>query len=53
MACGATAGLCTEGTMTMTFTGTLYALYCERGKAVFKDKVIVKTQDSQYLDDRA
>ena len=53
MASGATAGLCTEGTMTMTFTGNLYALYCERGKAVFKDKVIVKAQDSPYLDDRA
>ena len=53
MGSGATAGLCTEGTMTMTFTGTLYALYCEDGEAVFTDKVTVKAQYSDYLDDRA
>ncbi len=34
---GATAGLCTEGSQTMSFTGTYIALFAERSRAVFKD----------------
>lgn len=30
-----TAGLCTEGTMYMTFTGTYLAMFAENGTAVF------------------
>lgn len=36
---GLNAGLCTEGTYTMTFTGTLFALFAENGKAAFLDGV--------------
>lgn len=50
---GATAGLSTEGTMTMTFTGTLYAAYCESGVAVFRDKFSVTSEFSPFTDDRA
>ncbi len=32
---GHIAGLCTEGTMSMTFTGTLLSLFCEDGVGVF------------------
>lgn len=32
---GLNAGLCTEGTYTMTFTGTLFALFAENGEAYF------------------
>lgn len=32
---GMTAGLCTEGTWRMTFTGVLFGLYCARGVALF------------------
>lgn len=32
---GKTAGLCTEGTMRMTFTGTYIGLFAERGEAFF------------------
>lgn len=39
---GHNAGLSTEGTMTMTFTGTLFAVYCESGAAVFEDKLSLK-----------
>ncbi|MDR0324947.1 MAG: glycoside hydrolase family 43 protein [Oscillospiraceae bacterium] len=35
LARGATAGLCTEGTATMTFTGTLLGMFAERGEVVF------------------
>ena len=37
MGSGHIAGLCTEGTMMMTFTGTLLTVFCEEGKAVFLD----------------
>ena len=33
---GKTAGLCTEGTMTMTFTGTFLGLFASKGEAFFK-----------------
>lgn len=36
---GLNAGLSTEGTRTMTFTGTLFSLFCENGAGVFKDGV--------------
>ncbi|MDR0294423.1 MAG: glycoside hydrolase family 43 protein [Oscillospiraceae bacterium] len=36
LARGATAGLCTEGTASMTFTGTLLGMFCERGEVVFR-----------------
>ncbi len=36
---GLNAGLCTEGTYAMTFTGTMFALFAEQGKAVFLDQV--------------
>lgn len=38
---GHNAGLCTEGTMSMTFTGTLFSLFCEDGVGVFVDSVEV------------
>ena len=34
---GAVAGLCTECTRTMTFTGVFLGLFCEAGQAVFRD----------------
>lgn len=39
---GLNAGLSTEGTRTMTFTGTLFSLFSEAGTGVFKDKVTLK-----------
>ncbi len=42
MGSGHNAGLSTEGTMTMTFTGTLFAAYCEDGTAVFKGGLNLK-----------
>ncbi|MCI2049917.1 MAG: glycoside hydrolase family 43 protein [Lachnospiraceae bacterium] len=40
---GLAVGLCTEGTRTMTFTGTYLAMFCERGKAAFENfSVILK-----------
>lgn len=33
---GLNAGLSTEGTKTMTFTGTFFSMFCEDGRAVFK-----------------
>ena len=33
---GSTAGLATEGTMTMTFTGTYLGMFAERGDGVFR-----------------
>lgn len=33
---GKTAGLCTEGTMTMTFTGTFLGLFASNGEAYFQ-----------------
>ena len=35
LARGAAAGLCTEGTATMTFTGTLLGMFAERGEVAF------------------
>ncbi|AEV29600.1 beta-xylosidase [Sphaerochaeta pleomorpha str. Grapes] len=37
------AGLCTETTMYMTFTGTLFGLFSYNGKAVFIDGLTIKT----------
>lgn len=37
------AGLCTETTMYMTFTGTLFGLFAYHGKAVFSHGVTIKT----------
>lgn len=34
---GLTVGLCTEGTRTMTFTGTYIALFAENGEGIFSD----------------
>ncbi|MDR1692011.1 MAG: glycoside hydrolase family 43 protein [Oscillospiraceae bacterium] len=36
LARGASAGLCTEGTASMTFTGTLFGMFCEKGEAAFR-----------------
>ena len=36
---GLNAGLSTEGTKTMTFTGTLFSLFSEKGTGTFADKV--------------
>ena len=36
---GLNAGLSTEGTRTMTFTGTLFSLFCENGTGVFLDTI--------------
>lgn len=38
---GLNAGLSTEGTRTMTFTGTLFSLFCENGTGVFLDKILL------------
>lgn len=46
---GANAGLSTEGTRTMTFTGTLFSLFCEDGTGVFKDRVTLRINpDADY-----
>lgn len=34
---GLVAGLCTEGTLSMSFTGTYLAMFAENGKAAFSD----------------
>ncbi len=34
---GLVAGLATEGTRTMTFTGTYLAMFAERGRGYFKE----------------
>lgn len=39
---GDNAGLSTEGTRTMTFTGTLFSLFAENGDGVFENKVELK-----------
>lgn len=44
LARGATAGLCTEGTAAMTFTGTLLGMFCETGTVVFRN-FCVEEQD--------
>ncbi len=36
LARGVSAGLCTEGTFSMTFTGTMLGMFCESGEAVFR-----------------
>ena len=38
---GLNAGLSTEGTRTMTFTGTLFSLFSENGDGMFVDKVML------------
>ncbi|MCE5256305.1 MAG: glycoside hydrolase family 43 protein [Spirochaetaceae bacterium] len=38
---GMTAGLCTEGTWRMSFTGVFLGLYCVRGRALFHDSSCV------------
>lgn len=46
---GLNAGLSTEGTRTMTFTGTLFSLFAESGKGVFKTGVHLKINpDEDY-----
>lgn len=39
---GDNAGLSTEGTRTMTFTGTLFSLFAENGTGVFLDQIELK-----------
>lgn len=39
---GLNAGLCTEGTHTMTFTGTLFAVFAEQGDAEFINGIDMK-----------
>ncbi len=39
---GLNAGLSTEGTRTMTFTGTLFSLFSESGAGIFKKEVTLK-----------
>lgn len=38
---GLNAGLSTEGTRTMTFTGTLFSIFSENGDGVFTDKIVL------------
>ena len=46
---GLNAGLSTEGTKTMTFTGTLFSLFCENGTGVFNDRVTLTVNpDENY-----
>lgn len=46
---GLNAGLSTEGTKTMTFTGTLFSVFCENGTGVFTDRVDLKINpDENY-----
>ena len=42
---GLVAGLATEGTRTMTFTGTYLAMFAERGRGYFKE-LNVKVSDA-------
>ena len=39
---GLNAGLSTEGTRSMTFTGTLFSMFAEHGQGVFEDQVTLK-----------
>lgn len=48
---GLVAGLATEGTRTMTFTGTYLAMFAERGRGYFKE-LNVKVSDADKEDDR-
>lgn len=48
---GLVAGLATEGTITMTFTGTYLAMFAERGRGYFKE-LNVKISDADKEDDR-
>ena len=41
---GHNAGLSTEGTKTMTFTGTMFAMFAEKGDGVFKSFQIRVTE---------
>ena len=48
---GLVAGLATEGTRTMTFTGTYLAMFAERGRGYFKE-LNVKVSDADKEEDR-
>lgn len=46
---GLNAGLSTEGTKTMTFTGTLFSVFAENGTGVFSDRIELKIDpDENY-----
>jgi len=45
---GHIAGLCTEGTMNMTFTGTLFSLFSENGKGVFVRGIQMKVMEENF-----
>ena len=49
---GLVAGLATEGTRTMTFTGTYLAMFAERGRGIFLKELNVKVSDADKEDDR-
>lgn len=42
---GRTAGLCTEGTESMTFTGVFLGLFCEKNEAVFSSFKLLPTEE--------
>lgn len=44
---GHNAGLSTEGTMTMTFTGTLFSLFSENGEAMFAEGWDIKCRKGE------
>ena len=46
---GSNAGLSTEGTMDMTFTGTLFSVFCEKGTAVFEEQIELKAGPDDVL----
>ncbi len=45
---GHNAGLSTEGTKTMTFTGTMFALFAENGDGTFRSFSMKETEDPVY-----
>ncbi len=46
---GLNAGLSTEGTYTMTFTGTLYSMFAENGSGVFLDSFDIKVHEDPVV----
>ena len=44
---GLVAGLATEGTRTMTFTGTYLAMFAERGRGYFKELNVKDKEDDR------
>ena len=44
---GHNAGLSTEGTKTMTFTGTMFAMFAEEGKGVFRSFSVQVTENAR------